>query len=334
MAESLFSKLRKNTVIDKDVLKNSRYFCKSDYVPFDIPILNLALTGSFDGGLPGGILMIAAPPKHFKSSLMIQAMKAFQKKYAKEDNLNILYDSEFGTPDEYFESAGIDVSEERFDRRPVRKVEEFRSDIANLLDDISFGDKVLISLDSLGMLASNKEVEDAKEEKSAADMTRAKQIKSAFRIINADLNMKNIPMIVINHTYQTMEMYPEEVASGGRAAQYAGHTLWNIGKRQKKEGAELTGFDFIIKAKFSRYIREKSEFPIEVSYEDGIKKYSGIFDLAFDLGFIKSEKQGWYILPGQEKSLRRKEIEESSSMMDAILNNIDFRKACEQKYKL
>ena len=141
-------------------------------------------------------------------------------------------------------------------------------------------------------------------------------------------------MIVINHTYQTMDMYPEEVASGGRAAQYAGHTLWNIGKRQKKDGAELTGFDFVIRVKFSRYVREKSEFPITVTYDDGIEQYSGLFDLALEEGIIKSEKQGWYIIDDSGKGVRRADIESNPEFMSALIKNPAFGKALVTKYKL
>jgi len=326
--QSLYQRAKKSTII------NSKYYNDNEVIPFDAPILNLACNGSLHGGLPAGILMIAAPPKHFKSSLMIQAMQGFQKKYSKEENLIIFYDSEFGTPDEYFVTAGVDVSLEKFDRRPVLSVEEFRSDIANLLEGIEQGDRILICLDSLGMLPSSKEIKDAKEESEKADMTRAKVIKSVFRIVNPQLSLKGIPMIVINHTYQTMDMYPEEVAGGGRGAQYAGHTLWNMGKRMIKEGGELTGHDFVVRAKFSRYVREKSEFPITVSYEDGIKKYSGLFDLAFDNGFIKSEKQGWYIVPHKDKACRRAELEEDATFMESLLADKGFCDTVESRYKL
>ena len=335
--ESLFTKLRKNTTIDREFLKNSKYFDTQQYIHLDIPILNLAATGSFDGGIPPGITMIAAPPKHFKSSLMIQCMKAFQQKHTGTDNLIIFYDSEFGTPDEYFITAGVDCSQERFDRRPITNVEGLRSDIANLLNDIGFNDNVMICVDSLGMLPSKKEIDDAINDKQVADMTRAKQIKSMFRIINPQINLKQIPMIVVNHTYQTMDMFPEEVASGGRGAQYAGHTLWNIGKRTNKEGGEITGFDFVIRIKFSRYIREKSEFPITVSYEKGIAKYSGLFDIALELGYIVAPKQGWYKMkdwPEEQKSVRRSDIEESEEMMNKLLDNTEFVSEVEALYRL
>jgi hypothetical protein len=141
-------------------------------------------------------------------------------------------------------------------------------------------------------------------------------------------------MIVINHTYLSQDMYPTEVTAGGRGAQYACHTLWNIGKRQKKEGTELTGFDFMIRPVFSRYIREKSEFPITVTYDDGIEKYSGLFDLAFDLGIIKSEKQGWYIIDNSGKGFRRSDVEEDIVYMEALSKNKEFNKALEEKFKI
>jgi len=331
----LFDKLRANTVIDKKILEKSNYWESENFIPFDVPILNLAISGSFDKGLPAGIVMIAAPPKHFKTNLMIQAMKSFQRKYKDQDNLIIFYDSEFGSPNSYFEGVGIDIRPgENFDRRPIFTVEQWKSDLANLVTDIEVGDKVLICVDSIGMLASAKEVEDAKNENDKADFTRAKALKSVFRIANGQINFKGITCIVINHSYQTMDMFPEEKASGGRGAEYAGHTLWNIGKRQKKVDSELTGFDFVLKSKFSRYVREKSDFPVTVSFDDGISKYSGIFDLALETKHIYSEKQGWYKLIGNDKVFRRKELEETDNLMQSLVEDASFKTMCNKMFAL
>jgi hypothetical protein len=70
-------------------------------------------------------------------------------------------------------------------------------------------------IDSIGNLASKKEVEDAENEKSVADMSRAKSLKSLFRIITPHLTTKNIPCLAVNHIYQEMGLYPKAIVSGG-----------------------------------------------------------------------------------------------------------------------
>lgn len=332
----LLEKLRKNTIIKPEILKSSRYFTNETFYSTRIPLLNLALSGKLNGGLPRGIVQIAAPPKHFKTNFMIELIRAFQQENKDTDAITILYDSELGSTPEYYENAGIDTS--RIDHRPIRSVEELKSDCANLMNDIEEGDKVLICLDSIGMLRSEKETEDAKDNKTTVDMTRAKQLKSFFRIITGEAAIKQIPMVIVNHSYQTMEMYSKEVAAGGRGAQYAAHTLLFITKAQendKEDGKNvLAGFRFTLRAGMSRYVKENSTFPISVMFGEGIDRFSGIFELALDLGFLSNPKKGWYTLGNDEKLQRRSDIEENQEIMNGILNNPEFIKAVEANYAL
>lgn len=334
----LLDKIRKNTIVDAQILQNSRYFLSSDNeaYPTRVPILNLASTGSFkNGGLLKGITMLAAPPQHFKTSVMIEGMFAFQegcKTEKIEDYYIVFYDSEKGATVKFFENAGIDTS--KIDHRFVTSVEQLRSDIANLLNDIEIGDKIMICIDSLGMLPSLKEVADALSESDKADMTRAKIIKSLIRIITPHVNIKGIPVIIVNHSYQSMELFPKEIVSGGRGAQYAGHTVWTITKAQEKEGDELAGFRFTINAHKSRYVKEYAKFPITVLFATGIQKYSGIFDLALEYGYITSPKKGFYARKGIEESKRRASLEDDEVFMESLLDNKEFTDEVENNYKL
>ena len=329
----LFKRIRKNSIITTaSVLKNSKYFDSEKLVKTRIPLFNLALSGKLDGGMPGGIIQIAAPPKHFKTKFLHELMYAFQEENKKEDYFIVLYDSELGSTLEYYEKAGIDT--EKIDHRPIKSVEELKSDIANLLNDITDKDKIFICIDSIGMLRSNKETKDAITENEAADMTRAKALNSLFRIITAEAAITQIPIAIVNHSYQTQELYSKEVASGGRKTQYAAHTLLFITKAQEKEDKDLKGFTFTLRAGLSRYVKENATFPILALFGEGIYRYSGIFDLGLELGFIKSEKQGWYLIPGDEKQKRRSDIEEDEVFLESLLANKDFCDKVEFKYSL
>jgi len=72
------------------------------------------------------------------------------------------------------------------------------------LENIDRADKVIIVIDSIGNLASKKELDDAINEKSVADMSRAKALKGLFRMCTPYLTMKSIPMLAINHTYKRL----------------------------------------------------------------------------------------------------------------------------------
>ena len=127
------------------------------------------------------------------------------------------------------------------------------------LEGVERSDHLIIIIDSIGNLASKKEVEDALEGKSVADMSRAKQIKSLFRMITPHLSLKDIPMVVVNHTYKTMELYSKDVVGGGTGSYYAADNIFILGRQQEKEGTEVVGYNFIINVEKSRYVREKSK---------------------------------------------------------------------------
>jgi len=209
---SILDKIRKNTTIkDSALLSESKFFKKKDMIPTSIPAINIALSGKLDGGLTPGLTMWAGPSKHFKTAFSLLMAKSYMDKYP--DAAMLFYDSEFGTPQSYFDSFGIDTN--RVIHTPLTNIEQLKFDIMNQLEGIDRTDHIIILVDSIGNLASKKEVEDALDGKSVADMSRAKQIKSLFRMVTPHLNLKNIPMVVVNHTYMEIGMFPKAIVGGG-----------------------------------------------------------------------------------------------------------------------
>ena len=172
---SLLDKLKKNSTIkETETLSKSKFFMKKDMIQTSVPMINVALSGSLDGGLCPGLTVFAGPSKHFKTAFTLLLAKAYLEKY--EDAIVLFYDSEFGSPQSYFDSFGIDTS--RVLHTPITDIEQLKFDIMAQINNIERGDHVIIVVDSVGNLASKKEVDDALEGKSVADMTRAKQMKS------------------------------------------------------------------------------------------------------------------------------------------------------------
>jgi len=243
----------------------------------------------------------------------------------------LFYDSEFGTPQAYFESFGIDMG--RVVHTPITDVEELKFDIAQQLDNIDKGDKVMIIIDSVGNLASKKETQDALDGKSVADMSRAKALKSLFRIVTPHLNLKDIPLIAVNHTYKEIGLFPKDVVSGGTGIYYSADAIWIIGRRQEKVGTEITGYHFVINIEKSRHVKEKSKIPISVSWEGGIVKWSGLMEVAEAGGYLNKPKVGWYeaLNPEtgevlSEKLMRAKEIVDNSEFWLNLMEKTDFAK--------
>src|SRR6056300_1603447 len=177
---SILDKLKKNSTIkDTAILKDSHFFTKKDMIPTTIPVINVALSGRLDGGLTPGLTMWAGPSKHFKTAFSLLMAKSYLEKY--DDAVLLFYDSEFGTPQSYFDSFGI--ATDRVLHTPVTDVEQLKFDLVGQLENIERDEHVIIVIDSIGNLASKKEVEAALNEKAVADMSRAKQMKSLFRMV-------------------------------------------------------------------------------------------------------------------------------------------------------
>ena len=223
---SLLDRLTKNSTVKLTAtLSNSKVYGKKEMVPTQVPMVNVALSGRVDGGLTPGLTVLAGPSKHFKTAFSLLMASAYLKKY--DDAVVLFYDSEFGTPQNYFESFDIDMN--RVVHTPIMDVEQLKFDIMKQLDGIERGDRVCIIIDSVGNLASKKEVEDAMNEKSVADMSRAKQMKSLFRMVTPHLTLKDIPLIAVNHTYMEIGMFPKAVVSGGTGIYYSADNIWIIG---------------------------------------------------------------------------------------------------------
>ena len=118
---SLLDKIKKNSTIkDTAVLATSKFFTKKDMIPTSVPAINIALSGRLDGGLVPGLTMWAGPSKHFKTAFSLLMAKSYLDKY--EDAVLLFYDSEFGTPQSYFDSFGIDT--QRVIHTPITDVEQ------------------------------------------------------------------------------------------------------------------------------------------------------------------------------------------------------------------
>ena len=332
---SLLDKIKKNSTIkDSAILSKSKFFTDKDMIPTSIPMVNVALSGKLEGGLTPGLTMWAGPSKHFKTAFSLLMAKSYMDKY--DEAVLIFYDSEFGTPQSYFDTFGIDT--ERVLHTPLTDIEQLKFDIMKQLEGIERNDRVMIIIDSIGNLASKKEIDDALEGKSVADMSRAKQVKSLFRMVTPHLNLKDIPMVVVNHTYKEIGLYPKDIVGGGTGSYYSADNIFIIGRQQEKDGTEITGYNFIINVEKSRYVREKSKIPVSVSYDGGINKWSGLIDIALESGHVLKPTNGWYCKvdkeTGETGDKKRLADTQNEEFWGEILASEDFKDFVRKKYEI
>lgn len=333
---SIMDKLKKNSKVkESSILSESKFFTEKDMVATDVPMMNVALSGSIDGGLAPGLTVLAGPSKHFKTSFALIMAAAYLKKY--KDAVLLFYDSEFGSPQAYFKQYDIDT--ERVLHTPITNVEELKFDLIGQLEGLDRNDKVVVVIDSVGNLASKKELEDAINEKSVADMSRAKALKGLFRMTTPYLNMKNIPLIAVNHTYMEIGLFPKAVVSGGTGIYYSADNIWILGRQQDKQGTEIKGYHFVINVEKSRYVKEKSKIPISVSWDGGVQHYSGLLAVALDGGYVSKPSVGWYCRVDRDTGeLVDPKVREKDTLSEdfwlPILRDTDFKEYVKQKFAI
>jgi len=333
---SVMEKLKKNSKIKTSaVLTESKYFNNRAVTPTPVPMINVGLSGSLDGGLTSGLTVLAGPSKHFKTSFALIMAAAYLQ--SKKDSVLIFYDSEFGSPQSYFKNFGIDT--DRVLHSPITNVEDLKIDLISQLENLDENDNVIIVIDSVGNLASKKELEDTLNEKSVADMSRAKALKGLFRMATPYLTMKDVPMVAVNHTYKEIGMFPKDIVSGGTGLYYSASNIWILGRRQNKTGTEVTGYDFVINVEKSRYVKEKSKIPISVSWEGGVEHYSGLLDVALAGGYVVKPSNGWYQRVDKEtgellgSKVREKDTLEKE-FWEPIFKESDFKEFVRNTYSI
>ena len=254
-------------------------------------IMNALLSGSIHGGIANNkILAIAGSEATGKTYFSLGIAYTFIEDH--KDSVVLYFDSEQAVTTNMIIDRGIDSK--RIAVFPVTTVEEFRHQVITIVDNYllqpeSERKKILIVLDSLGMLSTSKEINDTTEGKETRDMTRAQLVKATFRVLTVKLGMAKIPMIITNHTYQSMgSMYPTTEMSGGSGIKYSASTIIYLSKRKDKntEG-DVIGNIIHCKLYKGRLTKENKIVDVRLNYTTGLDLYYGLLDLALQYNIFK-----------------------------------------------
>ena len=260
-----------------DTLDKSTISEIDHFIPTGNFHLNACLTGSLFGGYPNNrAVALAGPSGTGKTYLILNAIKQAQKLgYS-----IIFYDSENAVDKHLVEKFGIDPKTFRYE--PCNTVQEFRSSVTAITDVLIEQKKkgiklpkIMVVLDSAGNLATQKEIDDAKTGSSKADMTRAKLLKSTFRIIMTQFGICKIPFLFTNHTYQTQDLFSRQVGGGGTGPEYAASIILFLGKAKLKEGIEQTGIIVTAKPNKNRFAKP-TPIKFHISFNKGMNPYVGL----------------------------------------------------------
>jgi RecA/RadA recombinase len=246
-------------------------------------IFNALVSGSLFGGIPSNkITAIAGESGTGKTFFCLSVVRNFLNN--NPDAGVIYFETESALNKQMIESRKIDST--RMVIFPIDTIEEFRTQAIRIIDKYIEQPKeerkpLMFVLDSLGMLATNKEVEDATNDKNVRDMTKAQLTKSVFRVLTLKLGKANIPMLVTNHTYDVIGSYvPTKEMGGGSGLKYSASTIIYLSKKKEKDGTDLIGNIIKCEAKKSRLTREGSKVETRLFFDErGLEKHYGLLEL-------------------------------------------------------
>jgi len=301
-----------------DVSKIEEYIDSGNYH------LNACLTGSLFKGYPGNrSICLAGPSGTGKTYLLLNAVKQAQD----QGYFIVFYDSENAVDIDLVMKFGIDPTKFRYE--PISTVQEFRTSVANMTETLIENKrkgvtipKILLCLDSAGNLATQKEIDDSLSGSDKADMTRAKVLKSIFRILMTRMAEVKMPFIFTNHTYQTQDLFSRTVSSGGTGIEYAASIILFLSKAQHKEGAEKTGIVVTVKPNKNRFAKP-SEIKFIIHFTKGMNRYVGLENYiswdycGIDKGKIMDEKE----MASIERKLE-KQTGSKKDTMEELINKV------------
>ena len=223
------------------VMEHSSFSEVTEWIDTGNYHLNACVSGSLFNGWPNNrSCSIAGPSGTGKTYLILNSIvRAIDMGYSV-----IFYDSEAAVDRELMKKFGIDTTKVNY--QPVNTVQDFRQSVTTITAKMQKEKRAG---------GKNKEIDDAKTGSEKSDMTRAKILKSIFRIIMTPLADLKIPFIFTNHTYQTQSFISQAVAGGGTGPEYAASIVLFLGKAQLKEGGEKTGIIVTAKPNKNRFAK-------------------------------------------------------------------------------
>lgn len=309
---SVFSKLDKlnpdSTILSDNVLSNV-----DKWIDTGCMVLNAIISGSLHGGVPAGRITGFAGPSAAGKTFIINKILANAQK---QGITPVIFDTEAAIDKSSTVGVGLDSSKVKY--VPVQTVEACRNQISTFLDSVIEADmqgKFIISIDSLGNLASQKELDDTEKDKSAMDMgTRAKGLKSMMRLLTFKAAQAGVTILFSNHTYDDpAAMFPTLVKqqSGGKGPVYLSSVLVQLAKRDEKHDKTNSGDEMLPEANKvsgttlraltikNRFVPPFLECEMYLNFKRGLDRLSGLKEMAVNHGVI-IQNGSTYALPGKD----------------------------------
>jgi RecA/RadA recombinase len=319
---------------DAAVLDAATLSTAEDWIDTGSYALNAIISGSLYGGVPSGrITGFAGPSMAGKTLIMNKIMANAQKK----GYIPVIWDSEVAVDKRSAEGAGMDTSRAKY--YPVETIEDCRNQMCAFLDNVIKANnpdlKFIVAIDSLGNLASAKEIKDSAAGKDAADVgQRAKAIKSMMRILTYKAAKAKVPILFSNHIYEGMEMFPTLVKtqSGGKGPVYLASVLVQLSTRNEKASENpdeqtiaiahnISGVTLGAMTVKNRFVPSYLKTELYLNFRTGLDKHTGLFEIAEAFNVI--EKPGRTVMYKGESLGYRKDLEKDIKFWEKIMPDIE-----------
>lgn len=278
----------------------------SGYVDSGCYMLNAALSGSLYGGIPDNkVTAFAGESATGKTFFVLSAVREFLN--SDPEAVVVYYDTEAAVTREMMESRGIDAN--RVIVAEPQTIQQFKTHALKMLEAYEerkkkqAAPKMMVVLDSLGLMSTNKELEDSTSGKDVRDMTKAQVIKATFRVLTLKLAKVGVPMLVTNHVYEVVGSYvPTKEMGGGTGLKYAASSIVFLGKKKEKDKTNKQVGNIIkVRMQKSRFTKENSQVELLLNFKTGLHKWYGLLEFAIKQGIVE-QAGAWYTFPDGQRA--------------------------------
>ena len=339
---SFFDDLLKRAGVDIPTVSNAPQKPVTFYDTGSL-ILNALLSGSMLGGISNKITVLAGEESTGKTFIALQIIRNFLDRYPTANV--IVFDSEDDPSKGLGPLVDRKIDPDRIRVTATNTIQDFKVQVNRitnqyLAEPVEGRPPLLLCLDSLGNLASTKEAKDTDEEKVNAkgeeikDMSKPALLRGLFRVLSVKIGEAQIPMLITNHTYESMDPYgTKRIMSGGGGAKYSSSSIVFLGKKKHYDtDKSVIGSILTASLEKSRFTRQGKKAELLLAHDYGLDKYWGLFELGKELGLLPLVGKVYEFPDGQTAS--RKEIEATpAKYFDTKVNFDAFEALCNKTFK-
>lgn len=266
-----------NELLEKKIKSKVELIGFSDideYISTGNYALNAQISGSLFGGYPNTrSIQIAGDSGAGKTFLCLNAVREFQNK----GYFAFYIDTEGAIDSSDYIKFGIDLNRLKYLR--IGLVSELRFFMNDFIDTVKeYKDlKIVVFIDSIAMLDTEKTKKDSDSGKNASDMgLKAKELKALFKSFTLQLSNLKIPLIFTNHTYSSMDQYTPKGISGGGGPEFSSSIILMLSKSLlKDENKTATGI--IVRSRtYKNRLAKPINIEFHISFHKGMNPYVGL----------------------------------------------------------